>query len=136
GNASGGPLLRRHKRIAIIPGRRKSLFDIPRADPANEIELRARLVIGARGTSPAERLLANHRARRLVVDVEIPGSVAQRQRCFANRTTICTEYSASQRVRRSLVDGLERLRPLLVRVDVRRNDGPEDLFAQQPVTRI
>src|SRR5690349_18885030 len=55
----------RHEWILVIAWRRERLFDRSRANPSHEIELRARLVVRPRAARAAERLLANHRARRL-----------------------------------------------------------------------
>src|SRR5579885_2298428 len=62
-----------HERIPVIRRRRERLLDRPRAHPAHEIALRSRLVVRARAARAAERLLPNHRARRLVVDVKVSG---------------------------------------------------------------
>jgi hypothetical protein len=88
-----------HERIAIIRRRVEVLLDRPRADPADQIELRPRLVVGARRTRAAERLLADDRAGRLVVDVEVPCGVAERGGGFADRAPILRENRARQRVR-------------------------------------
>ena len=74
--ASGGP----HERIAVVGRRHERLLDRARADPAQQVQLRAGLVVGARPAGAAERLLADDRAGRLVVDVEVAGGVAQRGR--------------------------------------------------------
>ena len=74
-----------HERIAVVPRRVEGLLDRPRADPAHQVQLRARLVVGARAARAAERLLADDRAGRLVVDVEVAGRVAQRRRRLDDR---------------------------------------------------
>src|SRR5690348_14907280 len=60
-----------HERIAVIRGRHVGLFDDARADPPNQVEERARLVIGPRRACAAEWLQADDGARWLVVDVEV-----------------------------------------------------------------
>ena len=60
-----------HVRIAIVGWRDEQLLDRAGIHPAGQIEDRARLVVGAAGASAAERLLANHCAGWLVVDVEV-----------------------------------------------------------------
>ena len=68
-----------HERVAIICRRRESLFDIPRTDPAHEIQLRPRLIVRTRPARASERLLPHHGARRFVVDVEIAGGIPERE---------------------------------------------------------
>src|SRR5690349_13346329 len=58
------------ERIAIVERRRERLLDRTRRHPANQVPDRARLVVGARSAAAAERLLTDHCAGRLVVDVE------------------------------------------------------------------
>src|SRR5579871_1917379 len=72
-----GHLLRVHERVAHGGGRHEVLLDRPRRGPADQVQLRAGLVVGPRRPAPAERLLPHHRAGRLVVDVEIARRVAQ-----------------------------------------------------------
>src|SRR5262249_52296314 len=74
---SGAPSFLAHERIAPVPRGGEGLLDRARARPAHEVELGAGLVVRARGPRPPERLLAHHRPRRLVVDVEVAGGVAQ-----------------------------------------------------------
>src|SRR5262245_43692626 len=70
-------LLLRHEGIPVAGGRHERLLDAPHAGPPQQVHLRPRLVVGARGAAAAERLLTDHRAGRLVVDVEVAGGVAQ-----------------------------------------------------------
>ena len=74
------PLLFAHERILVVARRHERLLDRPRADPAHQVQLRTGLVVRARRARAAERLLADDRAGRLVVDVEVAGGVAQRAR--------------------------------------------------------
>src|SRR6266480_5997463 len=136
--ATGAPaeLLLGHERVPIVGRRRESFLDRAWTYPAHQIELRPGLVVGARPARSAERLLSNDRASWLVVDVEIPRRVAERQRCLANCLPVSAEHRARQCVRRGLIHNPERFRPLVVRVDMRGHDGSEDLLAQQPVSRI
>src|SRR5687767_11789019 len=69
--------VRRHERIAVVGRRDERLLDRPRAHPADQVPHRARLVVRPGGTRAAEGLLRDDRARRLVVDVEVPGRVAK-----------------------------------------------------------
>src|SRR5580692_12898661 len=60
-----------HVRVAVVGRGDEQLLDGPGVDPADQVEDRAGLVVGATGPGPAERLLADDRAGRLVVDVEV-----------------------------------------------------------------
>src|ERR1041385_7526501 len=62
-----------HEWILVVDRRRKRLLDVSGAHPANEIENRARFVVRAGSPGTSKRLLSDHCARRLVVDVEIFG---------------------------------------------------------------
>src|SRR5665811_1534442 len=57
-----------HKRIPIIRRWHERLLDAARADPAEQVEDRASLVVGAGCAGAAEGLLADHGAGGLVVD--------------------------------------------------------------------
>src|SRR6266851_4380710 len=72
--------LRIHEGIPVIGRRHVRLLDDSRARPADQVEERAGLVVGARRSRAAERLLPDHRAGRLVVDVEVAGGIDQRLR--------------------------------------------------------
>src|SRR5688500_4218692 len=71
-------LLLSQERVREIRRWRERLLHRSRAHPAHEVELRARLVVGAGGSRPSEGLLADDGARRLVVDVEVARGIAQR----------------------------------------------------------
>src|SRR5690348_18415895 len=88
-----------HERIAVIGGRHVGLLDDAWADPANEVEERARLVIGTRRACSAERLQADHGARWLVVDVEVARRVDQLLRRRADGLTVARKNGAGQSVR-------------------------------------
>src|SRR6476620_2279212 len=79
------PLLLGHERVLVVGGGRERLLERPRAGPAHQVELRARLVVRAGPARAAERLLPDHRTGGLVVDVEVPRRVAQRRHCLAYR---------------------------------------------------
>src|SRR5205807_5158185 len=55
-----------HIWVAVVDGRRVRLFDDPRAHPADQVQERPGLVIGAGGAGASERLKAHDRAGRLV----------------------------------------------------------------------
>src|SRR5919204_3390086 len=74
---SAGAAVRIHERIPVVPRRDERLLDRARADPADQVPHRPRLVVRARRARAAERLLADDRARRLVVHVEVAGGVAE-----------------------------------------------------------
>ena len=67
-----------HVRVAVVLRRDERLLDRARRGPAQQVDRGAGLVVGARGPAAAERLLADDRAGRLVVDVEVAGREAQR----------------------------------------------------------
>ena len=69
-----------HERIPVVARRRERFLDRSGADPADQVELRAGLVVGAGPARAAERLLPDHGAGGLVVDVEVAGGIAQRAR--------------------------------------------------------
>ena len=72
--ASHGPLL--HIRILVAASRNEGLLDGARNRPADEVELSAGLVVRTRLARAAERLQADHGARRLVVlETEVSRSV-------------------------------------------------------------
>src|SRR2546429_3789597 len=101
--------LRIHIGIPMIGRGRVRLFDAPRARPADQVQERPRLVVGARCTRAAERLLPHDRAGRLVVDVEVAGGVDQRVRGGAGRIAITREHSARKPLLAPPVAQLPRL---------------------------
>src|SRR6202012_2427685 len=68
-----------HVGVAVVGGRGEQLLDGAGADPADQVEERARLVVGAAGPGAAERLLADDGAGGLVVDVEVARRIGQRR---------------------------------------------------------
>src|SRR5207249_4784656 len=70
--------LRIHIGIPVIGWRCVRLFDDPRACPADQVQERARLVVGARCTRAAERLLPHDRDGPLAADVADDGAHAPR----------------------------------------------------------
>ena len=61
--ASGVDLFLRHERILVVARRRERFLDRARADPADQVQLRARLVVGARRRA-RRRTAAGRRPRR------------------------------------------------------------------------
>src|SRR5437773_5264836 len=123
--------LRIHIGVPVIGRGRVRLFDDPRARPADQVQERARLVVGARCTRAAERLLPHDRAGRLVVDVEVAGGVDQRVRGGADRIAITREHSAREPVWARPVTQLESLLELAVRVRIDGQDRAEQLLLHQ-----
>src|SRR5690606_25476252 len=78
--------------------RDERLLDGPGADPAGQIEDRTGLVVGAGGAGAAERLLADHRAGGLVVDVEVARREAQPLRRVGDGPAVPGDDRAGQRV--------------------------------------
>ena len=73
-----------HVRVLVIGGRKEGLLDRPRARPAEKVQIRPGLVVGARAAGPAEGLAANDGTGRLVVDVEVAGGKAKRMVCLVD----------------------------------------------------
>src|SRR5690349_5053544 len=65
-------------RVAVVGRRHEGLLDRPRRGPAQQVDRRAGLVVGAGGPTAAEGLLPDDRAGGLVVDVEVARGEAQR----------------------------------------------------------
>src|SRR5450755_3425293 len=85
--------------ISVIDRRYEQLLDSPGINPADEIEDRARLVVGAAGPRAAEGLLADDRSGRLVVDVEVAGGETERLGGSSDRRPVLGDDRAGQRVR-------------------------------------
>src|SRR5262245_14373962 len=101
----------RHVRILVIARWREGLFDRSRAYPPKQIDLRPRLVVGARRPRAAKWLLTNDSARRFVIDVEVPGRISKGIRRLENRGAIGAEDRPGKRIRRCAINRLERLAP-------------------------
>ena len=65
------------ERIAVVRGGDVGLLDTAGADPADEVEDTAGLVVGAGCASAAEGLATHHCACRLVVDIEVASAMTQ-----------------------------------------------------------
>src|SRR2546421_8085202 len=103
--------------VAIVLGRYERLLDRARADPADQVPHRARLVVRAGRACAAERLLADDGSRRLVVDVEVAGRVAEAVTRRLDRLQVAGENGSGQAVARPLVDEVERVLVARVVVD-------------------
>src|SRR5262245_21959531 len=95
--------LRIHEGISVVGRRHVCLLDHTRARPADQVQERAGLVVRARRPRAAERLLADDRARRLVVDVEVAGRVDQGLRGGADRSAVAREHRSCEPVRAGAV---------------------------------
>ena len=69
-----------HVGVAVVGRGDEGLLDRAGRGPAHQVGRGAGLVVGAGRPRPAERLLADDRAGRLVVDVEVAGGEPQRVR--------------------------------------------------------
>jgi hypothetical protein len=67
-----------HVRVAVVGRGHEEFLDRAGAHPPDQVEYRAGFVVGAAGPGAPERLLADYRAGRLVVDVEVARRVPQR----------------------------------------------------------
>src|SRR5919198_4826984 len=77
GLGRAAPAVGRHERVAVVGRWDERLLDRSRADPADQVPHRARLVVRPRRARAAERLLPDNGAGRLVVDVEVSRRVAE-----------------------------------------------------------
>ena len=116
--------------------RNERLFDRPRADPTNQVQHTTGLVVRTRRAPTTERLLSNDRTRRLVVDVEVPGSMCQALGQIDDDIAILSKNRSGQRVRRAGVALRQRLVELVVAVDMDGENRPEDLLAHQLEVRL
>src|SRR4029079_5861862 len=66
-----------HVGVAVVLRRHERLLDGARRGPAQQVDRGPVLVVVAAGPAAAERLLADDRTGRLVVDVEVAGREAQ-----------------------------------------------------------
>lgn len=102
-------------------------LDGPGTDEAVKDSHRAGLVVGARGASTAERLLADNSARALVVDVEHTAAVAQQVASGHDGVAIGGEDGSGESVLGGSIDDLAGLLEFFVRVDENGEDRTEDL---------
>ena len=125
----------REEGVAVVGRRYERLLDRPRRDPADQVPHRAGLVVRSRRARAAERLLADDRARRLVVDVEVASRVLELLVRELDRRAVAGEDRARQPVRGGAVDQVERLLVLLLRIDVGGDDRAEELVPQKAEAR-
>src|SRR5262249_11488692 len=102
--AAGVGLVGGHEWVAVVARGNERLIDGTRAVPADQVPHRAGLVVRPGGARAAERLLADDGARRLVVDVEVAGRVAERLLGLDHRVAVVREDCAGQPVGRAAVD--------------------------------
>src|SRR4051812_49045396 len=115
-----------HERVAVVRRRDELLLDRARRDPADEVPHRAGLVIRAGRPRAAERLLADDRAGRLVVHVEVAGRVAEPVLGGLDGGAVLREHRAREPVRRAAVDEVERVLVAVLVVDERCDDRAEE----------
>src|SRR3954453_1989763 len=85
----------------MVVGRRvERLLDRPRRGPPQQVRGGAGLVVGAGRARAAEGLLADDRAGRLVVDVEVAGGEAQAVLGPGHGAPVLRDHRAGQGVRR------------------------------------
>src|SRR5699024_2644442 len=100
----------------------EGLLDGARARPPGQVLRRTRLVVGAGGTCPAERLLTDDGAGGPVVDVEVARRETQYFLGPGHRRAVVGDDRTGQGVGRTPVDDLEDLLVLVVLVDAHGND--------------
>lgn len=122
-------LLEQVGRVVVFGRRNKVLLDRARRDEAVKDRDRARLVVGAGRASTAKGLLANNRARALVVDVKVAGSVAQQVRRALERDAVLAENGTRQGVLGGVFNQRASLFKLVVLVHVDSHDGAENLLS-------
>ena len=109
--------------------RRQEVFlDRPRRTPADQVQLAAGLVVGSRGSSAAEGLQPDAGGGCLIVDIEVPRRVSEDVFGSVDRVAVGCEYRARQRVGRGIVADIQRLRELIVVIDIDGEDGAEYLL--------
>src|SRR4030042_837764 len=72
-----GLLFLRQEGIPVVGRLVQVLLDRPGARPAQQVEIRAGLVVRSGSAGSAEGLLAYDRTGRLVVNIEVPGGMTQ-----------------------------------------------------------
>jgi hypothetical protein len=102
----------------------KLLLDAPDAHKARQDVNAARLVVGPAGPAAAKRLLPNHRARALAVDVKVARRVAELVLGQADRGPVRSEHGPCEAVLVGRVDqlagareGADRIFAVVVDVD-------------------
>lgn len=129
------PPASRHVRVLIRVHRLETLLHRARAHPAHQVKRRARLVVRARPSRPAEWLLAHHGARALVVHIHVPRRVQQLAQSLPHRRAVAREHGACERVL-ALVAQPQHAVPLRVRVHVHGEHGRKDLLRHEAAARV
>src|ERR1039457_115354 len=134
--ATGGRLsVGLHVGVAPVGGGNEGLLEGAGRYPAQQVERRASLVVGAALPGPPEGLLAHHRPGRFVIDVEVAGGVSEGAHPGLDRPPFGGEDRAGQPIRGGLVDQPEDRLPVAV-VGVDGEDGAEQLPLQELVMGI
>ena len=88
-----------HVSVTVVGGGHEGLLDDARDDPADEVELTTGLVVGTAGTSTAEGLHTDNGTCRLVVDVEVTGSVSELVGELLDLEAVAAPNGAGQTIR-------------------------------------
>lgn len=126
-------------RVLNSSGGVELLLDRADVDEAQQQVLASSLVVGTRGTSTTEGLLANNGTSRLAVDVEVTSGVAELLLSEADSLAVGSEHGTSQAVLRGRVNELADLAEGVggsVVVDVGGQDGAEELVGQVRVVGV
>ncbi len=114
--------------IHVIRGRYKGFFDGAYRCPAQEIKYRTRLVVGARASGSAKRLLAYHSSGRFVVDVEIARCVHQLFGHFLDVIPVLRKDGSGQAVNRGTIQQIEGGIQFFVFIHVNGKYRPEQFL--------
>src|SRR5262249_13963062 len=125
-----------HERIRHGGRRYEILFDGPRRNPAPEVLRAPRFVVRARRTRAAEWLLPDDRSGGLVVDVEVPRSVAKSIHRMRDGRSIFGEKGPRERIRARPIAELERAIVFGIGIDESREHGAENLLRKERMLGI
>ena len=116
------------ERVAVIGGWRQRFLDRPRADPAEQVEVGPRLVVGSRPARTSEWLLSDHSAGRLVIDVEVPRCMLQGPHGVIDGVALASEDRTGQGVFTGGIHRLQNAVEIVGGVDIQGHDGAEDFL--------
>lgn len=125
--------------ISNVVGRAELLLDRPQADEARQEVGTAGLVVGPASSGTTERLLANHSASALAVDVEVAGRVAQSLVGKSDSLAILGEHRSRQAIVTGLVNLLADLGEVClggIVVAVDDKNRPEELTGKERVIGV
>src|SRR4029453_1910647 len=87
-------------------------------------------------TRATEWLLTDNRTGGFVIDLEVAGGIAQRGGGLKDGGAVAAHTGARESERRSSIPRFQRLLPFGFWIDVGCDNGPEDLLAEQAITRV